>query len=97
MRKLLVVPAILAMTCMSGSAFAQRGGSVAVQNTGSPVTATNSPTVSVLSPTVGANGNINAQASIGNAFGSGNQSQTSQQAAQGNVGISGGNSASFSR
>jgi hypothetical protein len=51
----------------------------------------------VLSPVVGLNGNLNAQASIGNAFGSGNQSQTSQQAAQGNVGISGGNSASFSR
>ena len=96
MRKLLIVPAILAMTCMSGSAFAQRTA-VAVQNTGSPVTATDSPTVSVLSPVVGLNGNLNAQASVGNAFGSGNQSQTSQQAAQGNVGISGGNSASFSR
>ena len=96
MRKLLIVPAILAMSCMSGSAFAQRTA-VAVQNTGSGVTATNSPTVSVLSPVVGLNGNLSAQASIGNAFGSGNQSQTSQQAAQGNVGISGGNSASFSR
>ena len=94
MRKLLIVPAILAMTCMSGSAFAQR--SVAVQNTGSPVIAADSPAVSVLSPTVGLNGNINAQASALNFFGSGNQSQTSQQAAQGNVGISGGNSASFS-
>ena len=93
MRKLLVVPAILAVTCVSGSAFAQRG----VQNTGSPVTAFGSPVVTLGSPVVGANGNINAQASIGNAFGSGNQSQTSQQAAQGNVGISGGNSASFSR
>ena len=96
MKKLLIVPAILAMSCMSGSAFAQRTAT-AVQNTGSPVTATNSPTVSVLSPVVGLNGNLNAQASIGNAFGSGNQSQTSQQATQGNVGISGGNSASFSR
>ena len=45
MRKLLIVPAILAMSCMSGSAFAQRTA-VAVQNTGSPVIATNSPTVS---------------------------------------------------
>ncbi len=96
MKKLLVVPAILAMTCMSGSAFAQRTA-VAVQNTGSPVTATNSPAVAIVSPTIGANGNINAQASALNFFGSGNQSQTSQQAAQGNVGISGGNSASFSR
>ena len=96
MRKLLIVPAILAMTFMSGSAFAQRTA-VATQNTGSPVTATNSPAIAVVSPTIGANGNINAQASFLNAFGSGNQSQTSQQAAQGNVGISGGNSASFSR
>ncbi len=96
MKKLLVVPAILAMSCMSGSAFAQRTA-VAVQNTGSPVTATNSPAIAVVSPTIGANGNINAQASALNFFGSGNQSQTSQQAAQGNVGISGGNSASFSR
>ena len=96
MKKLLVVPAILAMSCMSGSAFAQRTA-VAVQSTGSPVTATNSPAVAIVSPTIGANGNINAQASALNFFGSGNQSQTSQQAAQGNVGISGGNSASFSR
>ncbi len=96
MRKLLIVPAILAMSCMSGSAFAQRTA-VAVQNTGSPVTATDSPAVAIVSPTIGANGNINAQASALNFFGSGNQSQTSQQAAQGNVGISGGNSASFSR
>ncbi|MFO1125929.1 MAG: hypothetical protein U1E25_12100 [Methylocystis sp.] len=96
MKKLLIVPAVLAMTCLSGSAFAQRTA-VAVQNTGSGVTATNSPAIAVVSPTVGLNGNVNAQASFLNAFGSGNQSQTSQQAAQGNVGISGGNSASFSR
>ncbi len=96
MKKLLVVSAILAMSCMSGSAFAQRTAT-AVQATGSPVTATNSPAIAVVSPTIGANGNINAQASVLNFFGSGNQSQTSQQAAQGNVGISGGNSASFSR
>ena len=45
MKKLLIVPAILAMSCMSGSAFAQRTAT-AVQNTGSGVTALGSPTVS---------------------------------------------------
>jgi hypothetical protein len=95
MRKLLIVPAILAMTCMSGSAFAQRN--LAVQNTGSPVSADGSTVVPVLSPALGVNAALNAQISALNSRGSGNQNNTNQQATAGSVGISGGNSISQGR
>jgi hypothetical protein len=85
MRKLLIVPAILAMTC--GSAFAQRIVTTV------PVTGNvgnGSASVNTLSPVAGANGAVNTQVSTLNILGSGNQSNTSQQSTAGAVGINGG-------
>ena len=45
MRKLLIVPAILAMTCMSGSAFAQRSPRPPSLLMVAPTTALASPTI----------------------------------------------------
>jgi hypothetical protein len=87
MRKLLIVPAILAMTCMSGSAFAQRN----TQNAGSPVTANGSTVVPIGSPVTQLNVGVVPQISVLNRNGSGNQAATLQQSNQGNVGITGGN------
>ncbi len=51
MKKLLIVPAILAMTALSGSAFAQRVN----QGNGSPTTANGSGVAAIGSPIVGNN------------------------------------------
>jgi hypothetical protein len=84
MRKLLIVPAILAMTSLSGSAFAQHvGDTVGIVGTGSG-------TLCALCA-VGNTGNINQ----GNASASGNlaglnvggQSTTTQQSNFGDIGI----------
>jgi hypothetical protein len=84
MRKLLIVPAILAMSCMSGSAFAQRASTGATTATGSPVGTIGSP---VIQTNVG----VIPQISVLNFGGSGNQNANSQQSNQGSIGI-GGNS-----
>ena len=87
MRKLLIVPGILAMTCMSGSAFAQtratNGGTAALL---SPVTA-------IGSPTIGVNVGVIPQVAVLNSGFSGNQNATNQQSNAGSVGIGGTNSA----
>jgi hypothetical protein len=84
MRKLLIVPAILAMSCMSGSAFAQRASTGATTAIGSPVGTIGSP---VIQTNVG----VIPQISVLNFGGSGNQNANSQQSNQGSIGI-GGNS-----
>ena len=91
MRKLLIVPAILAMTC---SAFAQ-GVRVPVAISGG-TQANGSNSIAVLSPNVGANANLTGQLSLLNFGGSGNQTSSPQQVNQGSVGI-GGNNAAISR
>ncbi len=61
MKKLLIVPAILALTV--GSAFAQRTV-VGIQGTGSPTTANGSAVAAVASPIVGLNGSAQGNGSI---------------------------------
>ncbi len=81
MKKLLIVPAILALTV--GSAFAQRTV-VGIQGTGSPTTANGSVVGALLSPVAGANGSIQANGSAG----TNNNTQVNNNA-QGNAGAIG--------
>ncbi len=86
MRKLLIVPVILAMASESGSAFAQRASTGATTATGSPVGTIGSP---VIQTNVG----VIPQISVLNFGGSGNQNANSQQGNQGAIGIGGNSSA----
>jgi hypothetical protein len=87
MRKLLIVPAILAMASVSGSAFAQRASTGAT-------TAIASPVGTVGSPVIGVNVGVIPQVAVLNFGGSGNQNANLQQSNQGAIGI-GGNSAAL--
>ena len=81
MKKLLIVPAILALTV--GSAFAQRTV-VATQGTGSPTTANGSAVATVASPVLGLNGSLQGNGSLL----TNNNSQANNNA-QGNTGAIG--------
>jgi hypothetical protein len=84
MRKLWIVPAVLAMASVSGSAFAQRVSSTS-GNTGN-----GSAAISVGNPIVQTNIAVAPQISVLNSGGSGNQTGNSLQGNLGSIGINGG-------